>query len=196
MLTFEKIYGYNVPTFLVRLLIAFLLFQGSSVLAGHASFYDFRLDAYHNYRDTIFLSPKIGVQHVFSDLSFRLFSIGGWYSDPSHGYAIMDFGYGKYWNVKKHYKIATLFMLEQGYDFRSDLLFKSLICLGGMRRLNSRFSAQCFVGFPIVSTHQKSSFIISVGLNYFYGSGIAYRESSDMLKNVKKKFLRVLWFYD
>tara|TARA_B100000131_G_scaffold308093_1_gene337063 strand:+ start:42 stop:596 length:555 start_codon:yes stop_codon:yes gene_type:complete len=183
------------PSYLLAFVMAIILFYGSFLFAGYATFYDYQIDMYQS-RSALFLSQKVGVHHVFSDLSFRLLSVGG-YSDKEDDFVgIMNFGYGRYWNLSENYKFITTLIFEPAYSFRSHVFMNSFFSFGLMRRLSSRFSYQFQLGVPVLTINQKSSFIVSLGLNYFYGSGIAYRESSEMLKNVKKKFLWFLWFYD
>ena len=185
---------FYVPTFFIMVLF-FCLFQSVVLFAGHATFYDYKIDLFKP-NSTVLLSHKVGVQHVFSDLSFRLFSIGGYRTYDNFRHGILNVGYGRYWDIHNNYKFMGMVLFESGYDFSSSFSFKSILKLGFMRRLSSRLSSQLLLGTPFLSVNQKSSFIVTLGLNYFYGSGIAYRESSDMLKNVKKKFLWFLWFND
>ena len=177
------------------MVLFFCLFQSVVLVAGHATFYDYKIDL-SKPDSTVLLSHKVGVQHVFSDLSFRLFGVGGYRTYDKSGYGVLNVGYGRYWDIQNNYKFMGMVLFEPGYDFSSSFSFKSILQLGFMRRLSSRLSSQLLLGTPFLSVNQKSSFIVTLGLNYFYGSGIAYRESSDMLKNVKKKFLWFLWFND
>ena len=182
------------PTFFIMVFF-FCLFQSVVLFAGYATFYDYKIDL-SKPDSTVLLSHKVGVQHVFSDLSFRLFSVGGYRTYDKSGYGVLNVGYGRYWDIQNNYKFMGMVLFEPGYDFFSSFSFKSILQVGLMQRLSSRFSTQLLLGAPFLTINQKSSFIVTLGLNYFYGSGIAYRESSDMLKNVKKKFLWFLWFND
>ncbi|MBH38246.1 hypothetical protein CL658_04355 [bacterium] len=182
------------PTFFLSFVVLLFFFRLLS-FAGHATFYDFNLDLYQGSTHS-FLSKKIGVQHVFSDLSFRSLSVGDYYDSNHNGFAVFDLGYGRYWTIKDSYKVISTLKFELGYNPTLPIFFQSVCYVGVMRRLSSRFSMQLSLGVPFAFISQKSSFILSIGLNYFYGSGIAYREASDTLKQVRKKFLWFLWFYD
>ena len=181
------------PTF--GFLVIFLsIFLAKDIFAGYATFYDLKLSSFS--KNSCCVSKKIGIQHVFSDLSFRSVAIGDYYGSDGQSFMSFDLGYGTYWSISRGYKLITSLHFDGNYDFDNTAFLRSIGYFGIMKRLSSRFSTNIKLGLPLVTFNRRSSFITSIELNYFYGSGIAYREATATLKNVKKKFLWILWFYD
>ncbi len=181
------------PTF-GFLMILFSVLLAKDIRAGYATFYDLKLSSFSE--NSCCISKKIGIQHVFSDLSFRSVAIGDYYGSDGQPFMSFDLGYGTYWSISRGYKLITSLHFDVNYDFDDTVFLRSIAYFGVMKRLSSRFSTNVKLGAPLVTFNRRSSFITLIELNYFYGSGIAYREATANLKNVKKKFLWILWFYD
>ena len=182
----------NMPTFK----ILFLLFSmwATFIYGGYATIYDARLDTLSGNQNMYFSSQKIGVHNVYSNWSYKSFFLGSYQSGDSGKFLTLSFGSGKYFSLSSQYKLSADLICEPAFDFSSRFFIRLYSSIGIVKRLSSRFSVRVHTGIPLLTINHKPSFILSLSLNYFYGAGIAYRENSSVLKNVKRKFLGVLWF--
>ena len=162
------------------LLSIFVMFFMSSIYGrqGHATFYEFK--SHIGIKSEFEGMYEAGVQHVFSDMNYRLFRVGVHSYGGDIDYSIgIDYGhYFRLSSISKGY-VSSMITLYDDLNFSNNNELDALIGLrcGWIRRLSSRWSFLLDTSVPLVST-RSSSIFLSVGVNYFYGSGVQYRETS------------------
>ena len=194
MISLKSLFKLKMPT----LIGLFFFLLVNTVNAGYATLFNAKSSLYgFESNSCSYYSQVFSYQQIFSNSRYRELSIGGMVSllDDSNMFQFqLDYGFLR--GLTSTSKLS-LSVLADNYVGGSSLYSSRLyIVLGLMRRLSERYSLRPSVSFPVLCVNQKSSFIVSFSVNYFYGSGIEYRETSDKLRRVRRKFLWFFWIND
>ncbi|RAP31750.1 hypothetical protein DID78_00305 [Candidatus Marinamargulisbacteria bacterium SCGC AG-343-D04] len=136
---------------------------------------------------------SIGYQRLYEQNLFKSLYIGSRF-ESRHMFPHIMFDYGKYVPLTTSSK--CFYSVGFNNTFESQYRASLFVTGGYMYRLSSRWSFVMKGTLPAELSSRSSSLIVSAGVHYFYGSGLSYRETSQYVKKVKKRFLWIFWIDD
>ena len=115
---------------------------------------------------------------------------------PNLFYGQFGLEYGLYKTISSDSKLIGSVFLDERFSGINALESTMYVSGGYLRRVNDRYLWSTKMSYSILSINCPASIILSFSVNYFHGKGISYRETSDKLKSVKRRFLWFLWIND